>query len=146
MQQFLFSFLPFTKMLYLLGINLPDDKLVHIALTSIYGIGRAKGKQICNQLEIHPQCRLSELEESKITKLSQLLNTIEIEAELRRSTQNRIKSLISMGSYRGARHLANKPTRGQRTRTNASTAKMLNGRFLKGAGAKAFSTLRRIII
>jgi small subunit ribosomal protein S13 len=133
------------KMLYLLGINLPDQKLVHIALTSIYGIGRAKGLKICNQLEIHPQCRLSDLSEAKITKLSQLLNTIDIEAELRRTTQNRITSLISMGAYRGTRHAAGKPTRGQRTRNNASTAKMLNGRWLKEGATRAFSTLRRAI-
>jgi small subunit ribosomal protein S13 len=129
--------------MYLLGINLPDQKLVHIALTSIYGIGQPTAKKICNQLEIHPQCRLQELPESKITQLSHLLNTITIEAELRRQTQNRIKSLVQMGAYRGLRHQAGKPVRGQRTRTNGQTAKALNGRFLRSA-ARSFSTLLRL--
>lgn len=138
----MFKFFLFLSMLYLLGINLPDHKLVNIALTSIYGIGRSTGKKICDQLEIHPQCRLSDLSEAKITKLSHLLNSITIEAELRRKTQNRIASLVQIGSYRGLRHQAGKPVRGQRTRTNAQTAKRLNGRFLKPL-AKMFSTMAR---
>ncbi|EGF82214.1 hypothetical protein BATDEDRAFT_10132 [Batrachochytrium dendrobatidis JAM81] len=117
-------------MLYLLGVNLPDEKLVHIALTSVYGVGRKTGEQICHKLLIHPQCRLKDLPESKVTQLSQLLNTMTIEAELRRQTEENIKSLVDMGTYRGMRHKAGLPVNGQRTRSNASTAKRLNGKFL----------------
>jgi small subunit ribosomal protein S13 len=129
-------------MLYLLGINLPDKKLVHIALTSFYGIGQSSAKKICHQLEIHPQCRLHELPESKLTQLSHLMNTKTIEAELRRQTENRVKSLVQMGAYRGLRHQAGKPVRGQRTKTNAKTAKALNGRFLRNV-TRTFSTFLR---
>ncbi|KAJ1338817.1 30S ribosomal protein S13 [Batrachochytrium salamandrivorans] len=132
-------------MLYLLGINLPDAKLVHIALTSIYGVGRHTGEEICHKLSIHPQCRLKDLPESKVTQLSQLLNTMTIEAELRRNTQNNIRALVDMGTYRGSRHLAGLPVRGQRTRSNASTARRTNGKFLRRtiaatAPSRKFST------
>ena len=127
--------------MYLLGINLPDNKLVRVALTSIYGIGLSTGQKICNQLEIHPQCRLNQLPEHKLTKLSQLLNTMTIEAELKRQVRNRVQAMVEIGCYKGKRHLARKPVNGQRTRTNASTAKMLNGRFL----ARSFSTLARFL-
>jgi small subunit ribosomal protein S13 len=130
--------------MYLLGINLPDSKRVDIALTYIYGIGRTTGEKICHKLEIHPQCRLQELSESKITKLSQLLNSMEIEQELRRKTENRIQTLVDLKSYRGLRHSTGKPVRGQRTRNNAQTAAKLNGRFLKQA-TRSFSTLRRFL-
>ncbi|KAJ3368843.1 hypothetical protein HDU91_000266 [Kappamyces sp. JEL0680] len=129
--------------MYLLGINLPDEKRVDIALTYIYGIGRKTGLRICNQLEIHPQCRLKELPEAKITKLSQLLNTMEIEAELKRKVHNNIATLVSIGSWRGQRHSQGKPVRGQRTRSNANTAKKLNGHSLKLASTRSFSTLAR---
>ncbi|KAI8923491.1 hypothetical protein BC831DRAFT_470875 [Entophlyctis helioformis] len=124
-------------MLYLLGINLPDDKLVRIALKSIYGVGIRTGESICHRLSIHPQCRLKDLPEAKITQLSQLLNTMTIESELRRQTETNIKALVDMGTYRGARHKAGFPVRGQRTRSNGNSASKLNGRFLR---ARQFST------
>lgn len=120
-------------MLYLLGVNLPDKKLAHIALTSIYGIGRKTSERICHQLEIHPRCRLADVPESKLTKLSHLLNNMTIETELRRGVESQVRSLVSIGSYRGLRHSAGLPVRGQRTRGNAQTAKRLNGRFLKSS-------------
>ncbi|KAL2918927.1 hypothetical protein HK105_201761 [Polyrhizophydium stewartii] len=123
-------------MLFLLGVNLPDDKLVRIALTSIYGVGRRTGETICHKLSIHPQCRLRDLPEHKVTELSQLLNTMTIESDLRRETENRIRALVDMGTYRGLRHQAGLPVHGQRTRSNASSARA-NGRFLR---ARGFST------
>ena len=128
-------------MLYLLGINLPDEKLVRISLTSIYGIGIGTAKKICNELEINPQARLNQLPESKIIQLSLLLNQMEIEAELKRKTQNRIQAMVSIGCYRGMRHAAHKPMTG-RTRSNGNTARKLNGNFLKPA-QRMFSTLLR---
>eukprot|EP00842_Homolaphlyctis_polyrhiza_P006784 jgi/Hompol1/7106/HPOL_004006-RA len=119
-------------MLYLLGINLPDHKLVHIALTSIYGVGRKTGETICHRLAIHPQCRLKDLPEAKITQLSAMLNSMTIEAELRRERENRIKALADMGTYRGSRHKAGFPANGQRTKSNANTARR-NGNFLRAA-------------
>lgn len=135
--------------MFLLGINLPDSKRVDIALTYIYGIGKNTGQKICHELEIHPQCRLHQLPESKITALSKLLNTMHIEAELKRTVGKNIQKLVSIGSFRGARHQQGKPVRGQRTRTNAITAKLLNGKGLLKSPAvarRAFSTLIRFMI
>ncbi|KNC96383.1 30S ribosomal protein S13 [Spizellomyces punctatus DAOM BR117] len=128
-------------MLYLLGVNLPDDKVVSIALTRIYGVGLKTGQTICHKLGIHPRCRLKDLPEDKVTKLSALLNTMQIDAELKRETRNRIGAMVQMGSYRGARHKAGLPVNGQRTHTNRSTAKRLNGRWLR---MREFSSASRV--
>ncbi|KAI9095890.1 hypothetical protein DFS34DRAFT_166162 [Phlyctochytrium arcticum] len=128
-------------MLYLLGVNLPDEKVVSIALTKIYGVGSVTGSRICDQLGIHPRCRLKDLPEAKVTQLSALLNTMQIDVDLRREVRNRVQGMIAMGSYRGNRHKSGLPVNGQRTHTNRQTAKRLNGKWLRvGAGAQNFST------
>ncbi|KAI9208953.1 uncharacterized protein BJ171DRAFT_564801 [Polychytrium aggregatum] len=129
--------------MYLLGVNLPDEKHVWFALTRIYGIGQATGQSICDRLSIHSQCKLKDLPESKITELSQLLNSMKIEAELRRDVRNRITHLSQIECYRGRRHKASLPVHGQRTRTNGKTAKRLNGRWLKD---RAFSTSSAVAV
>ncbi|TPX59380.1 hypothetical protein PhCBS80983_g02494 [Powellomyces hirtus] len=126
-------------MLYLLGVNLPDHKTVPIALTHIYGIGTHTSQTLCHKLGIHPRCRLSDLPEAKITELSALLNTMQIDAELRRETRNKINVMVQSGRYRGARHKAGLPVNGQRTHTNRMNAKRLNGRWMK---AREFSSSR----
>ncbi|KAJ3333910.1 hypothetical protein HDU76_001391 [Blyttiomyces sp. JEL0837] len=118
--------------MFLLGVNLPDNKIVSIALTRIYGVGRKTGEKICNQLLIHKHCRLRELPEDKITQLSQVLNSMTIETELKKQKQDNVNKLIQIGCYRGQRHKARLPVNGQRTRTNAQTAKSLNGKDLIG--------------
>lgn len=117
--------------MYLLGTNLPDDKAVPIALTRIYGIGLATSHQICDKLSIFRQCKLRDVPELKIVELSHLLNSMTIETELRRQTRANIANLAQIGCYRGERHKAGLPVRGQRTRTNAKIAKRLNGRQFK---------------
>ncbi|KAI9009785.1 hypothetical protein BC832DRAFT_387903 [Gaertneriomyces semiglobifer] len=119
-------------MLYLLGVNLPDQKTVPIALTHIYGVGPTTASQICHKLAIHPRCRLKDLPEEKVTRLSQLLNTMTIDAELRREKRTRIAGMIQMGSYRGDRHQRGYPVNGQRTHTNRRTAKKLNRTWVGG--------------
>ncbi|KAI8904028.1 hypothetical protein EDD86DRAFT_195156 [Gorgonomyces haynaldii] len=118
-------------MLYLLGINLPDQKLTHIALTSLYGIGRRQAVNLCHQLEIHPLCRLKDVPEDKVTLLSQKLNTMKIDATLKKQQRERIEELYNIGTTRGMRHAIGLPVNGQRTRTNRSTASRLNGTFLR---------------
>ena len=75
--------------------------------------------------------RLKDLPDDKVTQLSQLLNTMKIETELKKDQNNNIANLISMGCYRGLRHKSGLPVNGSRTRTNARTAKKLNGKFFK---------------
>ncbi|KAJ3046235.1 hypothetical protein HDV00_000047 [Rhizophlyctis rosea] len=117
-------------MVYLLGVNLPDHKVVPIALTEIYGVGRKTASDICNKLRIHPKCRLAHLPETKLTEVATLLNTMKIEAELRREVNNNIEHLVRIGTWRGDRHKYGRPVNGQRTRPNGKTAKRLNGRTL----------------
>jgi small subunit ribosomal protein S13 len=134
-------------MLHLLGVNLPDKKVVHIALQYFYGIGPHLSKQLCNRLSIHRMCKLSELSESQIASLSTELSTMTLESDLKRQIQNNVLHHRRIGTYRGRRHAASLPVRGQRTRTNAKTAKRLNGRWLKdvavGSGARFYSSLTR---
>jgi small subunit ribosomal protein S13 len=113
-------------MVYLLGINLPDKKLVHIALTSIYGIGLHTAQRLCHKLEIHPACRLENLGDEKIVMLSQELNQMNIDSAIKKQVKQSILKLVTLGTYRGLRHQAGLPVRGQKTRTNAATAKKLN--------------------
>ncbi|KAJ3219559.1 hypothetical protein HDU67_000504 [Dinochytrium kinnereticum] len=124
--------------MFLLGVNLPDNKIVSVALRSIYGIGKSTSESICNQLLIHRHCKLRELPEEKVTQLSQLLNGMKIETELRREVIDNIQNLVQIGSYRGLRHKAGLPVHGARTRTNAKTAKRLNGKML--GQARSYST------
>ena len=126
-------------MVYLLGVNLPDSKLVSTALTKIYGVGEATANQLTHKLCIHPQCRLSQLPEDKLTSLSALLNSMKIESELKRQVQNNVRKEVRIGSCRGQRHKLGLPVKGQKTRSNARTARRLNGVFLKGQNSM-FST------
>ncbi|KAJ3195541.1 hypothetical protein HK101_011831 [Irineochytrium annulatum] len=122
--------------MYLLGVNLPDGKVVSVALRYIYGVGKKSGEDICNRLLIHQQCKLRDLPEEKVTQISALLNTMKIEAELKREELNNINNMIQIGSYRGIRHKGGFPVKGQRTITNARTAKKLNKARLGLLGGK----------
>ncbi|KAI8869566.1 ribosomal protein S13, partial [Ramicandelaber brevisporus] len=113
-------------MLYLLGVNLPDKKIVSVALSYFYGIGRKKGEQICNQLGIHKHCKLHELSDSQLDDLSRVLAGMTLENELRREERGNITRLRQIGSYRGMRHSLGLPVNGQRTKNNGQTAKRLN--------------------
>jgi small subunit ribosomal protein S13 len=105
--------------------------VVWVALTRIYGIGEATGQSICDQLTISRRLKLKELSESKIVEMSQLLNSMKIEAELKRDVRDNIKKLIEMKCYRGLRHQSGFPVRGQKTQYNAQTAKKLNSTMLR---------------
>ncbi|KAJ3084518.1 ribosomal protein S13 [Rhizoclosmatium globosum] len=112
--------------MFFLGVNIPDNKIVSIALTSIHGVGRQTGIRLCNQLLIHPQCRLKDLPEDKVTQLSTLLNGMTIETELKKQVADNIGKLVQIGAFKGLRHKAGLPANGGRTSTNAKTAKRMN--------------------
>ena len=114
--------------MYLLGVNLQDKKTVPTALSKIYGIGRSRGETICDKLGIQRACLLKDVSESTIVELLKLLNSYTIESELKRAVRNNIANLLAIGSYRGERHKAGLPVRGQSTRNNAKSARKLNGR------------------
>ena len=116
------------------GVNIPQNKVVHVALTYIYGIGDKFSKQICSKLSIPNSKRVNNLTEDEIIKIRELIDkNYSVEGELRREISLNIKRLIDLGSYRGSRHRKKLPVRGQRTRCNARTRK---GKAIAIAGKK----------
>lgn len=107
------------------GVNVPDSKRVSIALTYITGIGRTKARQICDACGIDRTNRMNTLSEDDLNKIRQEIESGKylIEGDLRREISMNIKRLMDMKSYRGLRHRAHLPVRGQRTITNARTRK-----------------------
>lgn len=112
-------------MVRILGNNLSNRKKVYIALTCIYGIGVPTSHKILTQLHIDPNLKVSELTETHVSALRDLLETEEfqLEGNLKRLISLNIKRLIDINSFRGRRHLKGLPVRGQRTRTNSRTSR-----------------------
>ncbi len=116
------------------GVNIPQNKLVKIGLTYIYGIGDKFSKQICTALEISNSKRVNELTDDQILKIREYIDqNFKVEGDLRREYSLSIKRLIDLASYRGSRHKKKLPVRGQRTRCNARTRK---GKAIAIAGKK----------
>ena len=109
--------------LFKTGINIPINKHIVIALTSIHGIGRARAEQICVQAGVTPQTHVKDLAESEVAGLREAVAQFIVEGDLRRETAMNIKRLLDLGCYRGIRHRRGLPLRGQRTKTNARTRK-----------------------
>ncbi len=105
------------------GINVPDNKHAVIALTSIYGIGRTRAKQICDAAGVEPSRKMRDLSEAEIENLRAEVGKFTVEGDLRREVSMNIKRLMDLGCFRGIRHRRGLPLRGQRTRTNARTRK-----------------------
>ena len=106
------------------GVNLPTQKRVPIALTSIYGIGHATARNICETLKINQSRRLNDLSDSEVLVLREHIDrNYMVEGALRREVQINIKRMMDLGCYRGLRHRRGLPARGQRTHTNARTRK-----------------------
>jgi len=105
------------------GIDLPRTKRTAIALTYIYGIGRASAEKICTKLALPSGRRVQDLTEDEISKLRDEIEKsgLQVEGDLRRVEGLNIKRLIEINCYRGQRHRRGLPTRGQRTKTNART-------------------------
>lgn len=107
------------------GVNVPDNKRVCIALTYIHGIGHTTAKQICEVSKIDLSRRMRDLSEDELNLIRKEIedDKYTIEGELRREVSMNIKRLMDMKSYRGLRHRARLPVRGQNTRVNARTRK-----------------------
>ena len=116
------------------GVNIPQNKQVHIGLTYIYGIGDKFSKEICKALEISHSKRINELTDDQILKIREYIDQkFTVEGDLRREKSLSIKRLIDLATYRGSRHRKKLPARGQRTRCNARTRK---GKAIAIAGKK----------
>jgi small subunit ribosomal protein S13 len=105
------------------GINIPNHQHAEIALTSIYGIGRARAQAILAAANVQPNRKIKDLNDSELDRIRENVAKFTVEGDLRREVQMSIKRLIDLGCYRGSRHRKGLPVRGQRTRTNARTRK-----------------------
>ncbi|MGA7371148.1 MAG: 30S ribosomal protein S13 [Methyloceanibacter sp.] len=106
------------------GVNIPSNKRVEVALTYIHGIGDTFAQQICAKVSIPPERRVSQLTESEIIQIREVIDRdFMVEGDLRREVAMNIKRLMDLGCYRGLRHRRGLPVHGQRTHTNARTRK-----------------------
>lgn len=104
----------------IVGVNLPGEKRVEIGLTYIYGIGLSSAQKILTDTEVDPNTRVKDLTEGEINKIREAIEgKLMVEGDLKREISQNIRRLKEIGSYRGNRHSANLPVRGQRTKTNA---------------------------
>jgi small subunit ribosomal protein S13 len=108
-----------------MGIDIPKEKRIEIALTYFYGIGRALSNVVLKEAGINPDKCAKDLSEEEISRLTAILQkgSLRIEGDLRRDISQNIKRLMDIGSWRGMRHKKGLPVRGQRTRTNSRTRK-----------------------
>ena len=106
------------------GIDLPRQKRIEIALTYIYGIGRASAHNILDQAEVDYGIKADNLTDDEVSRIRKVIDTeFKVEGDLRRDITMNIKRLMDLGCYRGLRHRRGLPARGQRTHTNARTRK-----------------------
>jgi len=117
------------------GVNLPANKRVEIGLTYVFGIGLTTSQKIIKQANIDPNTRVKDLTEGEISKIREAIEgKIMTEGDLRREVAQNVRRLKEIGSYRGARHSANLPVRGQRTKTNGRTKR--GRKVTMGSGRK----------
>lgn len=108
----------------LVGVDLPQNKRVEIALTYIYGIGLTTSRQILAATGVDPDVRVKDLTEDDLSKLRDYIQgNLKVEGDLHREVSQNVKRLMEIGCYRGLRHRRGLPVRGQRTHTNARTRK-----------------------
>ncbi len=116
-----------------LGVNIPDNKKIYIALTYIYGLGRNLSLSCLKNTGIDPDKKTSDLTADEIAKLKSFIEDhIKVEGELRQEIRQNIERLKSINSYRGSRHIKKLPVRGQRTKTNSRTVR---GNIRRTAGS-----------
>ena len=105
------------------GVNIANHQHAEVALTAIYGIGRSRARLICTAAGINTATKIKDLSDTDMEKLREQVAKCTTEGDLRREISMNIKRLMDLGTWRGKRHRAGLPLRGQRTRTNARTRK-----------------------
>lgn len=106
------------------GVDLPRNKRVAVALTYIYGVGKARAKEICDYAGLPDSLRTDALTDAQVAKIRECIEArFKVEGDLRRDVGLAIKRLMDLGCYRGLRHRKGLPVRGQSTRQNARTRK-----------------------
>jgi small subunit ribosomal protein S13 len=104
------------------GVTIPSEKQIHVALTYVYGIGPKTSNDILGAAKVEPTVRAKDLTDAEISRIQDIINeSYTVEGELQRIVAGNIKRLKDINAYRGMRHKASLPSRGQRTKTNART-------------------------
>ena len=112
------------SMARLVGVDLPRDKRLEVALTYIYGVGRTRAQETLGATGISPDLRVRELSDEQLVQLrDHIEGNFKVEGDLRREVAADIRRKVEIGSYAGLRHRRGLPVHGQRTRTNARTRK-----------------------
>ena len=119
----------------LLGITIPNNKHLYIALTSLYGVGVSRAKKVLKEAGIDPNIKADSLTVDEENSIRKIIESMLIEGSLRREVSNNIKRLKDIKSYRGTRHMKRLPVNGQRTKTNSRT--------IRGNVRKTMSSGRR---
>lgn len=108
----------------IVGIDIPKEKRIDVALTYIYGLGRTLARQVLDKAGVKAHVRAKDLSEEEVSKITNVIQKeVKFEGMLRREVAMNIKRLMDIGTWRGQRHKRGLPVRGQRTRTNARTRK-----------------------
>jgi small subunit ribosomal protein S13 len=123
----------------ILGVDLPRNKAMRIAITYLYGVGPTLGKEVLEKAGIGLELNSSELTEEQSNTIRKVLDDYTVEGDLRREVGLNIKRLKDLGCYRGVRHRKSLPVRGQRTSTNARTRK---GKAVAIAGKKSIKSMK----
>lgn len=119
----------------ILGITIPDDKRLEIGLTSLYGVGRVRAQQVLDEAGIDRGARAKDLSEADEAKIRDVIESFQVEGDLKREVSANIKRLKDIQAYRGSRHSRGLTVRGQRTKTNSRTVRG-NKRNTMGSGRK----------
>lgn len=119
----------------ILGITLPNEKRLEIALTALYGIGRARAQKILDEVNIDYGVQAKDLTLDQENAIRKIIEGFKIEADLKREVAGNVKRLKDIKAYRGIRHMRRLPVKGQRTKTNSRTVRG-NVRKTMGSGRK----------
>ncbi len=119
----------------ILGINLPDEKHIDIALTSLYGIGRSRARAILSDAKVSFEKKAKEVTADEENAIKKAMESLKFEGDLKREVAANIKRLKDIKAYRGVRHMRSLPVNGQRTKTNSRTRRG-NTRKTMGTGRK----------
>jgi small subunit ribosomal protein S13 len=123
----------------ILGVDLPRNKVIRIALRSLYGVGPKVAMDVLTKVGINPELNSNDLTEENVNQIRSELDNYNVEGDLRREVGLNIKRLKDLGCYRGIRHKRGLPVRGQRTSTNARTRK---GKAVAIAGKKSIKSMK----
>ena len=124
----------------ILGVDIPNDKVISIALTYLFGIGRTTSKMICDEAKVEPLVKTRDLTDEELSRITVAIEKrCVVEGQLRRQISQNIQRLKDINCYRGFRHRRGLPVRGQRTRSNARTRK---GPRRTVAGKKSVKSMR----